>query len=94
MKTHTLGADQLFVEFILTRERIKIQNDGVNCGNDLKYEDMISSFKLFPQFTSSFSISPLVLPSINIGGGVYRLGSYVIRVVLVSRTGSVVNELS
>ena len=93
MKTHTLGADQ-FVEFILTRERIKIQNDGVNYGNDLKYEDMISSFKLFPQFTSSFSISPLVLPSINIGGGVYRLGSYVIRVVLVSRTGSVVNGLS
>ena len=67
MKTHTLGADQ-FVEFILTRERVKIQNDDVNCGNNLKYEDRISSFKLFPQFTSSFYISPLLLPSINIGG--------------------------
>jgi len=69
MKTDTLGAAQ-FVEFILNRERIKIQNDDVNCGNNVKYEDMISSFKLFPQFTSSFCISPLLSPSINIGGGV------------------------
>ena len=68
-KDLTFGADQ-FVEFILTCERIKIQNDDVNCGNNLKYEGIIPSFKLFPQYTSSFCISPLLSPSINIVGGV------------------------
>ena len=59
MKTYTLGAGQ-FVEFILTRERIKTKNDDVNCGStSLIYIDCNPTINDLLQFDSRKSSSSL-----------------------------------
>ena len=67
-----LGAGQ-FVEFILTRQRSKTQNENVNCGNTIFFRANLQLLKLQLQLRQSYLHLNLYFQNSNFSHGSFCL---------------------